>query len=164
MVLKLKLLPADHVSDIPLNGGGTGRNNRRRMEINSDDEEDEDFEGESDDENEGSLSEGTSTDNDNDPQDREQQFSPPTTSSPSSPFPSVLEESLPQVEAVDSSATPPLSFVGTSTPLNFAGSFSTLVPTHMSNRSIRGHVQKTPEGDTRWTMIIRYSGADRWLM
>lgn len=168
MVLKLKLLPADHVSDVPLTGGGASRGNRRRMEIDSDDEEDEDFEEGSDDENEGSPSEASSVDNDNDNGNEEngngQSSSSPTTSSPPSPLTSISDSSLPKVAAIDSSSTPPLSFIGTSTPLNFAGSFSTLVPTHMSNRSIRGHVQKTPEGDIRWTMIIKYSGADRWLM
>lgn len=57
----------------------------------------------------------------------------------------------------------PLSFVGTSEQLHFTGTFGH--PSHsMPHRSIRGTVTMNVEGEVIWNYMIRYGGADQWMM
>ncbi|KAK4050688.1 hypothetical protein OIV83_003414 [Microbotryomycetes sp. JL201] len=64
------------------------------------------------------------------------------------------------------SATPESQIAGRRSfePLHFAGGFGGVRhATHM-NRSIRGTVKMTSDGQVHWRYIIRYAGRDQWLM
>ncbi|KAK4055006.1 hypothetical protein OIO90_003347 [Microbotryomycetes sp. JL221] len=57
-----------------------------------------------------------------------------------------------------------LSFCGRSEPLHFAGDFDGARHVLSRNRSIRGTVCMTSDGQVHWRMMIRYSGRDQWVM
>lgn len=50
-------------------------------------------------------------------------------------------------------------------PLHFNGTFeNVLAPASTLNRSVRGVVKMTLEGQVYWRFIIRYGGEDQWVM
>lgn len=158
MVLKLKLLPAGEAPVIPSAVPRTRAQTLAATFDSDEDEEDVDFApGEETEESSASEGEG-------DEAERELEMdSPPTTDS----IDLLPEEEIPYQKntAFSESSTPTLSFIGTSEPLAFSGTFtSSTHPSIMAERSIRGTVSRTPDGEVFWSYIIRYGGEDKWRM
>ena len=75
------------------------------------------------------------------------------------------EDETPPTSPPDEHGEEPLSFMGTTEPLHFNGTFASHARPHMApDRSIRGTVRRMKDGAVHWEMIIRYMGADQWLM
>ncbi|ORY84727.1 hypothetical protein BCR35DRAFT_303076 [Leucosporidium creatinivorum] len=67
-------------------------------------------------------------------------------------------------ETTEKESEPSLPFISTREPLHFRGTFTNVAHAHSSGRSIRGTARMTKEGYVHWKFIIRYAGADQWLM
>ncbi|KDE07732.1 hypothetical protein MVLG_02005 [Microbotryum lychnidis-dioicae p1A1 Lamole] len=172
MRLKLKLLPEGELPYPPDRNWrdvGTGFDEVRTRpgegegDSDDDDEDDGDFGLDSEEE---SVDSGSKEIEQN-VEDGMGEASPPTSetlgasSSSTSPL-----EAVPSTSTPSSQGNTPLSFIGTSEPLHFNGTFLTSHP-HMQQqpqRSIRGTVSITPDNEVHWQYIIRYSGQDQWLM
>lgn len=160
MVLKLKLLPAGELPVIPSAVPRT-RAQTLAATFNQDEEDEVDEEDDDDFAPGEEIEESSASEGEEEEAGMELQMDSPPTNEindsegmPDKKNPSVFETS-----------TPTLSFIGTSEPLAFAGTFtSSTHPSVMAERSIRGSVSRTPEGEVFWSYIIRYGGEDKWKM
>lgn len=153
MKLTLKLLPPGQLPTPPDARPGTMLDNDDSDD--SDDDDDDTFTDSSD-----SAPSSAASSSSNDVSDEP---SPPT-SIPSNAEDDSAASSL-SAKLPSSSTYPVLSFVGTSEPLHFQGTFATFAPhLRQPNRSIRGTVRMTKSGHVHWRYIIRYGGIDHWVL
>lgn len=75
---------------------------------------------------------------------------PQSDSTPPTSSPEGSSEVEPPKEPTDADSRPPLSFIGTSEPLHFHGTFTNAAQSHTAGRSIRGTARMTKEGHVHW--------------